>query len=181
MPPTPTISETVICPGCKRKTHGNWPRDLSLRTCIHCGETHDKSSGKFPATKEVAMATKVTKKKTAKKKTSKKKTKVSAKKRNTNVYGDPAAGVFSDTPSGLMQKLIIEGKSNAEVWAVVSKKYDMPDSKKGFVSWMRQHLRNKKGINVPGSDGSKGKTTKKKAAKKKAAKKTSKKKTTTKK
>lgn len=225
-----TVSDTVVCPKCGRKTHGTWKRSNKERCCIHCGNewtiggeavstkktttkkttkkesptslvripkrerdrileqaadavVHDYDEGgsltdweglstpKAKTTKKAAAKKKTTKKKAAAKKTTKRtgkraytlrakkatkkaagklKSRVPSKAKTRGRKSKPEEGVFSDTPMGLMRKLIMEQRyTDDEIWSRVKKKYPkLSDTKRGSLSWVRFDLR-KKGHDIP--------------------------------
>jgi hypothetical protein len=61
----------------------------------------------------------------------------------------PADGIFSDTPMGLIQKMLMKGGySDDEIWAAVRKTYGLDDSKRGAIIWCRHSLK-KRGHEMP--------------------------------
>jgi len=64
--------------------------------------------------------------------------------------GDPKKGVFSDTPAGYLQELVLKGgMTDAQIWAKLTARYPLPDSRRGYISWMRNYLRERKGMKLP--------------------------------
>lgn len=43
----------------------------------------------------------------------------------------------------IIKELILEGKSNEEIWAVIQPKFNMPDNLKYYPSWYRSYFRRK--------------------------------------
>lgn len=48
--------------------------------------------------------------------------------------------LVKETVSSVARKLIMEGKTNKEVWAVISEQFNLNDSKKHYPSWYRSDL-----------------------------------------
>lgn len=48
-----------------------------------------------------------------------------------------------ETVSGVARRLIREGKTNAEVWAVIQTQFNLDDKKRGYPAWYRCQLRHK--------------------------------------
>lgn len=48
-----------------------------------------------------------------------------------------------ETISSVVTRLILAGKTNAEVWAVIKEQFKLDDSKKGYPSWYRNQLKKK--------------------------------------
>ena len=107
------------------------------------GETTKKKATKKVAKKATKKVVKKTAKKVAKKEVVKKST-------ATNKRSNVSEGQFSDTPGGMIQSLIMEGKlTDDKIFAKVAAKYNYKDNKKrGYVNWCRNYLK-KKGLTVP--------------------------------
>jgi hypothetical protein len=56
-----------------------------------------------------------------------------------------AAATKSETITSVATKLLLAGKTNAEVWAVIQPQFQLDDGKKGYPSWYRNQLK-KKGL-----------------------------------
>lgn len=61
------------------------------------------------------------------------------------------------TCTSVSEELIMAGKTNAEVWAVIQPQFNLDDKKKGYPAWYRMNLA-RKGMNPP--TFSRSKTTK---------------------
>lgn len=57
----------------------------------------------------------------------------------TKVTREQVAG--TETCSDVARRLIREGKSNAEVWEVISVQFSLPSTRRGYPSWYRNELR----------------------------------------
>lgn len=67
--------------------------------------------------------------------------KPAAKTVKTTVTREQVAG--TETCSDVARRLIREGKTNAEVWEVISVNFDLPPTRRGYPAWYRNELRNK--------------------------------------
>jgi len=52
-----------------------------------------------------------------------------------------AAAPRTETVSGVMRGMIIEGKSNSEIWESCKVRFGLGDEKKGYPGWYRSQLR----------------------------------------
>lgn len=61
----------------------------------------------------------------------------------------PARGESANQPgskptvAGRCQELVLAGKTNAEIWALVQAEFDLDDSKKSYPGWYRNHMKRK--------------------------------------
>ena len=47
----------------------------------------------------------------------------------------------AETPKSAIEALIYAGKTNAEIWAIVQPKFQMPETRKTYPSWYRWNLK----------------------------------------
>lgn len=55
----------------------------------------------------------------------------------------PAKREAARTVSTVARELIVAGKTNPEVWAVIQKEFDLDDSKKSYPAWYRSDCKRK--------------------------------------
>ena len=59
------------------------------------------------------------------------------------VEGKVKATKSERTVSSVARELIVAGKTNAEVWEVISKEFKLDDGKKGYPAWYRSEVKRK--------------------------------------
>lgn len=62
-------------------------------------------------------------------------------KKGRGQYGDGEV-INPKYPGGVMMQLIMEGKNNDQVWKETKERFpDLPDTKRGYISWCRSYLK----------------------------------------
>lgn len=64
-------------------------------------------------------------------------------KATTKKVAEPTKPAEEMTVSDVARTLILEGKTNKEVWAVIKAQFNLDDSKKSYPSWYRCELKRK--------------------------------------
>lgn len=64
---------------------------------------------------------------------------------NKALNAEELKGTDKRTVSGVCRQLVKDGKTNAEIWAVVKKEFKLTDSKKHYPAWYRAELARKGG------------------------------------